>query len=281
MTAVENFVTTYITPKKMAVFFTILTLLYVLFPVMLPMKVSTWTTDYIAAIDNLEPGDVVVWGHNWGSIIPARSGMTFNTAVMQYLMEKQLKIIFVCFSPATPANMYTFMHDYAKSEEYGYEYGVDWVVTPFISGEESGIAAVGDDMWYPEVDMFGTPISEIPIYQDIRVISDAQLTMCDGGGFSWQPMYVRQWAIRHKMPMVNNYGFQVIAIYYGIYVQGCLDRTRGQAEFEYLVGFQGEEVLRFQFRNIGASLVFITVILGNIALYSKRKEERDTTGVIA
>jgi hypothetical protein len=81
--------------------------------------------------------------------------------------------------------------------------------------------------------------------------------------------------------MVNNYGFQVIAIYYGIYVQGCLDRTRGRAEFEYATGFPGEEVLRFQFRNIGASLVFITVILGNIALYSKRKEERDTTGVIA
>jgi hypothetical protein len=105
--------------------------------------------------------------------------------------------------------------------------------------------------------------------------------MCDGGGFSWQPMYVRQWAIRHEMPMINNYGFQQIAIYYGIYVQGVLDRTRGHAEFQYLTSFAGEDVLKFQFRNIGATLVFITVLLGNIALYMQKKEDRDTVGVRA
>lgn len=281
MSAVENFVTKYFTPKKVAVFYTIITIAYMVSPVILPMKVSGWTLDYIAELDKLDPGDVIVWGHNWGGIVSARSGLTINTAIMEYLMSKQIKIIFVSFSPATPTNMYTFMHDYAKSEDYGYEYGIDWVVTPFLAGEESVIAAVGDDMWYPEVDMFGTPISEIPIYENIHVITDAQLAMCDGGGFSWQPMYVRQWAIRHDMPMVNNYGFQVIAIYYDIYVQGVLDRTRGHAEFEYATGFQGEEVLRFQFRNIGSALVFVSVILGNIALYSKKKEDRDTVGVVA
>ncbi|UCD45233.1 MAG: hypothetical protein JSV27_01670 [Candidatus Bathyarchaeota archaeon] len=280
MSALQKLVDQF-TPKKLAVFYTILTIAYMLFPVTMPMKVSSWTYDYVAQIDKLEPGDVVVWGHNMATIARARAGLTKTTAIMQYLMERQLKIIMISFGPASPSNFYKFMTDYAKSEDYGYVYGVDWVVTPFLAGEESVIAMVGDDMWYPGTDMFGTPISEIPIYENIHVISDAQLTMCDGGGFSWQPMYVRQWAIRHEMPMVNNYGFQQIAIYYGIYVQGVLDRTRGVAEFMYLTGFQGESILRFQFRNIGAALVFITVILGNLAHYSKRKEEREMTGVRA
>jgi len=269
------------TPRRLSWFFAIATVLYMLFPVLMPMKVSSWTKDYIAEIDKLSPGDIVVFGNNWGGVVAARAGLTYNTAVLEYLMSKQLRIVMVAFSQGSDTSFLMFMRDWAKAESKGYVYGTHWVITPYIAGEETAMAAVADNMWYSKTDMFGTPFEQIPLMADIHVLTDAKLTIVDGGGFSWQEMYVRQWAIRHKVRQINDYGFQQIAIFYGIYVFGVLDRTRGQAEFEYATNKPYEEVLKFQFRNIGGAVTFATVILANISLYTKKKEDRVITGVRA
>jgi hypothetical protein len=280
MTTIQDFVDQ-VTPRRTAAFFTILTALYMIFPVILPMKVSTWTQDYYNEIVALPPGSTVAIAGVGYSVPALRSGLTQTPCLMRFLMGRGLKIIYVAFGPASPGNFYLFMTKYSASEEeFGYVYGEDWVCLPFVAGEETAIAAVGDNMRHTEVDMFGTPLEEIPVMENIYTIGDVDLTIVSGGGFTVQPMYVRQWAIKHGVRQINSYSFKTIAIYYGTYVQGVLDHSRGQAEFQYLVGFPGEAIVRFQFRNIGAGIVFIMVIMGNLAIYTG-KERRVEEGVKA
>ena len=128
-------------------------------------------------------------------------------------------------------------------------------------------------MRHTEVDMFGTPLEEISVMDNIHTIGDVDLTIVSGGGFTVQPMYVRQWAIKHDVRQINSYSFKTIAIYYGTYVQGVLDHSRGAAEFQMLTDFPGEALILFQFRNFGAGIVFLMVILGNLGVYTGKERE--------
>lgn len=270
-----------ITQKKLSALFFIICLAYLLFPFPIPMKVSTWTMDFVNEIDKLSPGDVVIWGYEWTNVPPPRAGNTINAVLLRYLMERDLKLVLASFQPATPGNFYLFMTEYAHAEEYGYEYGKDWIVLPFLAGEETVLALLAENMWYSETDMFGTPLDQLPIMEEIHVIEDCDLAIIMSGAFTFIPMFVRQWSIRHEIRTIGMYAYSTVAIYYGIYVHGVLDRTRGWAEFEYLVGFyQGEEYLRFATRNILATIVFLTVIIGNLAYYAKRREGREAMEVI-
>ena len=281
MTSIHD-IAKHITQLRLSALFFILCLAYLLFPFPIPMRVSSWTRDFVNEIEALSPGDVVIWGYEWTDVPPPRAGNTINAVLLKYLIERDLKLILVGFQPATPPNFYLFMTKYAHAEEYGYEYGKDWIVFPFLAGEETVLAALAEDMWFSKTDMFGTPLDQLPIMEDIHVIEDCDLAIIMSGAFTFIPMFVRQWPIRHGIRTICMYAFSTVAIYYGIYVHGVLDRTRGWAEFEYLVGFyEGEEYLRFAMRNILATIVFATIIIGNLAYYARAKEEREVAGVRA
>ena len=261
-----------ITQRRLSAGLVLITLTFLLFPFPIPIKVSSWTMDFYDELIDLPPGSTVIWGKTWGGVPPPRAGFTIIPCLMKFLMENEIRIIYASFADATPTNFYTFMIDYAHPEDYGYVYGEHWVVLPFVAGMETAMAAVANDLRVTEVDMWGTPLDELPVMDGLYTIADCDVAFIRSG-FAEIHMFVRQWPIEHGITTLCTYCYSIIAPYYGVYVQGVLDTNRGYAEFEYMVGFPGEELLFFQIRNIIAPIIFVTIVIGNVADYYIKKKK--------
>jgi hypothetical protein len=249
----------------------------------LPMTVTQPTKDFYNHIMALKKGDVVLVGvmqETAGGWIVARDA---TKAIFSTLCERGAKMIFINLGVASPGDS-EYTVDFTNFAKYGYKYGEDYVLSPFIAGEETAMAKVAADMWaaFPK-DLYGNDVSTLPLMQRVRSLADVNLILIRYCKFEAPSMYVRQWASvawdRYKIPTISTLLGTLITPWYGVYIHGNLDETRGYAEFEYLSGKGGEELFRIEARNLitYAGMALIVAGLAETRLKERSKikaEER-------
>jgi hypothetical protein len=255
--------------KGLATIMVIVTLIPIIWTLGLPLSVDFRSVDFKNQIDALPEGSKVVWGIELSSTGDIPVYRPAAIAIAAYLAIRHLKVVVVCFKDYVPTAAAQYFALAKVEEKYGWRYGVDYVITPFISGEETAMASFAADIWGTiSTDYLGTPLSQLPLMQECHSLADFKLAISMYGTFTYADMFARQWAAKYHIPWIAYGAYATLAAYYGNLLKGCLDLIRGGAEFEYLTGLYGENLSRMDCRNTYGTTLIVLIILGNIAYWA-------------
>jgi hypothetical protein len=231
-------------------------------------------------IESLPEGSAVLVGYDYepGNEIdlnPQAIGLFHQFAA------KKFKVVAISSFPPTPL----FAEQTMKilEEEYGYEYGVDYVNLGYYAGGEPTFAAFAEDPLsiFP-VDYRGNDTSTLPIMKDLKNLRDYALTVtlndgpADGQTIEGQ---IRQANMAYERPVLvgctpvmsaSNIQYvnsgQIIGILIGL---------SGAAEYEILTNHPGPGVKGMDSQSVAHMLIISFVILGNVGYFiTKSKKEK-------
>jgi hypothetical protein len=240
-------------------------------PFVLPLTIGSITRDFYNEIEDLPEGSIIAWNSaaQYSGYVGIRDGYR---ALFKHIFESELRVIFTSFAPDTPIIWQEALAYSRVIADYNLVEGEDFVVFPFLAGEESAMAAAAANFktaW--ATDLRGVPSTNIPLLQEVEDLGDCQLCIHDGSSFTQVDMYVRQWPAAYNIRGLNQQVYATSAPYYGRFIFGCLDGTRGYAEYEVLTGFVGEEVIKMDARNLQGLFVLVMVFFGNAAYLATRQ----------
>ena len=243
----------------------------------MPFPISFTTQGFYDAIYKLPKGSVVAVGWQAVKFEQYQGLETSAAAVWKSMHSRGMKVI--CFSMGGLAPL--FFEDIYKRfnlvELYGLKYGEDFVITPFVAGEETAMASFAKDTWATvATDIYGNAIKDLPLMQRVRNYDAVALGIMSSYSFSNYDQYIRQWGYAFNKPLIQAFhGFTPIAYAYPWPVVGALDGDRGNAEFEYMTGFRGEAAARFEAMStygITYVILFVGALAGNRLIGTRKRE---------
>jgi hypothetical protein len=242
------------------------------YPLGLPIEVSGSTLSAHNFIEQLPEGSVVLVGFETGAAGWPELGPQLN-AYTQHLFDRNMKILIVSgnVDGAMLAEMYTI----PKIVETGKVYGEDWVNLGYIAGGESGIAAFASQITsVTPRDYFGTPLESIEMMKNIKSAADFKLAIVCSWGTPGEAEYLRQYTTKFGVPLIV--GAQVVSVpglvpyYQSGQVVGYTAGLRGAGEYEILIGRPGYAVSSLDAASSYHLIVFVLIMIGNIAMVAKR-----------
>lgn len=252
-------------------------------PIGLPVEITESVREVYEFVESLPEGSIVVIGFDYepGDEIDLNP---IAQAIFHQLASKHIRIVTIASFPAGP----TFADECLEIlEEYGYEYGVDYVNLGYYAGGEPTLAAFAQNpaTVFPK-DWHGNSISTLPLMEEVKSMKDFSMAMTlnDGPtGGTGTHEWVRQAVMAYGTPLIMGVT-GVLAASNEPYVQsgqckGILAGLRAAAEYEKLTGKIGTGTVGMDAQSIAHLLIVGFVLLGNIAmLVSKIKEPKDRSG---
>jgi hypothetical protein len=222
-------------------------------------------------------GGVVVFGFQVMKLEAYKGKEDVMKAIMSVVHSRGLKAVCLSLGAIAPLIFEDIYERNNLEEIYGLTYGVDYVITPFISGEETAMASFAADTWSTMAsDLFGTPIQNIPLMQEVRSAEDVDLWWFASYSAGNIDQAVRQWGWAYDQPIImafQSYGSAAYA--YPWPLVGVLDGIRGEAEFEYMSGFPGAELARYEGQSTAGITMLSTIAIGLIYYNLTRKTVRE------
>jgi hypothetical protein len=146
-----------------------------LYPVIFPFVIDPNVQAYWDYIEDMPDGSVFLWdSSSTAQNIPMIKQRIIPLWV--HLWRQNIKILIVHFFTDGPMNTQNSLDVLEELHPEIYvqkTYGVDLVVLPYAAGEESSIAAFAADIRsvFPN-DLYGTPLDELPMMDDINSAAD-------------------------------------------------------------------------------------------------------------
>lgn len=240
-------------------------------PLGFPVPVTQLTKDCYNAVDDLQPGDIILMDQGYGAGTIAFHEPGF-IVVFRHAIDKGAKIVIVSTSVESPMLLQRALEK-IRPEAKGYEYGVDWVHLGYVAGGEPSYASITEDINNVFTEDFEqTPIGSLPLMQELASPThekiDLVYIMTAGGDVveGW----IRQSALRYDLKFitqVNEMMVPTILPYYPINCDGIMNGGVGAAEYEVFSGYAGEAVKLSDMMTMGGLVVLVFLILGNIGYF--------------
>lgn len=242
-------------------------------PLGFPVKVTRETRAAFETIDAVPAGSKVLLAT---SIFPSTQAELEpqTVALVRHLVNKGIKIVFASCHPETPP----YVERYASiCKDLGYEEGVDFVVLPFMAGEETVYAAMGDNLkgLYTQV-----PSSEL--WDSIEDISSFEIFITAGGGE--QPrMGIAHVGGPRGVKVVSLITAVVLASVQQYYssgqLSGLISGLNGAAEYEALAQVPGAGTAGMDAQSLGHLWIILLVVLGNIGYLASGGSKQKKGGI--
>ncbi|MEM0084730.1 MAG: hypothetical protein QW743_04200 [Candidatus Methanomethylicia archaeon] len=251
-------------------------------PIGLPVSIAETSYALYNFIEKLGPNDVAVMAIEFGVSAWSECLPGF-VAVSKHLVMRGVKIIYWCVGytdcdltmEAVKARIPQLKGPGEPAGPGDYKYGVDWVYMGYIAGGETTVAQLADDIRQVlRADKYGTPIDQIPLFQNVRNANDIKIVIDSTTG-DYGDYYVRQWRIRYgtavaEIGIAMNYS-TFMAYYQAGLAVGALKGIRGAAEYEKLIGQLGEATTSLDALNVSHLLVIIAIIMANLSYVMTRR----------
>lgn len=237
-----------------------------IFPLALPLPISSATKKYYSYIAELKPGAKVIWFIDitlagWAEAAPGEIA-TLNFLLDQCRARGVKLVIATTFSGESMAVAERIFKEHLDFR--GLKYGEHYVFLGWIPGYEAALAGLAKDIHaIAKVDYYGTPLEKIPMMKDIRSIEDFAFS---GFSSSTSPdPYPRQWSARPILANVlaGTVGWLMPYVEKGI-VTAYISGISGGAELEYLTGRVGLGTKLIGAQSTAHFYAMILVILANI-----------------
>ncbi|MFA6666224.1 MAG: hypothetical protein WCT06_06600 [Armatimonadota bacterium] len=244
-----------------------------------PIMASPAVKGAYNAVENIPDGKIAVISINWASGTIAENGPQ-TEAIIRHMFMKDKKFAIIAWDPQGSK----FSYDYAEriARETGKVYGRDWVhwglrpianIVLLIQGFARNIPrTIGKDI-------NGTPLSDIPMMQEIKDIKDVGL-IADITPTATLDIWIAYIYGQYRTPII--YAPTAVMAPEGFnpldagQIKGMLAGMKGAAEYEHLLGR-----VDFATRATGALssshiLIIVLIILGNVGyLMSRRRREEE------
>ncbi|HHX29314.1 MAG: hypothetical protein ACOX5Q_09695 [Bacillota bacterium] len=204
-------------------------------------------------------------------------------AILHQLGAKKIKVVAIA---SFPAGAMFAEQCLAILEEYGYEYGKDYVNLGHYAGGEATLAAFANQPTaiYSK-DWRGNDTASLPIMKEVKSMKDFSMAMTlnDGPtGGTGTHEWVRQAVMAHNVPLIMGVT-GVLAASNETYVQsgqckGILAGLRAAAEYEKLVDKLGDGTVGMDAQSMAHLLIVAFVILGNAAMFLSQKAKPASKG---
>jgi len=151
--------------------------LSILRPMGLPLVVSDSVRMSYTEIDSLPPGSDIFFNYDLAPAVWSEWGPT-TVAVLKHLLSKPLNVILVSTTLAGPSIFENEIKPEITELLDQKKYGEDWVNMGYIAGAEVAMAAIADDVHkaLPK-DVYGTPIEDLQIFDNIKTGEDFELAI--------------------------------------------------------------------------------------------------------
>ena len=244
-------------------------------PMSLPISVSPPVQTLYDAVEAIPPGSIVMLGADYSpDTMPELQPMV--DTFIRHAFERDLRIVVACLWPASPPLVEAAIGPLA--EEYGKEYGTDYVNLGYMAGGIVTLLGMGASIpnTYPS-DYGGTPVGEIPLMQEVENFDDIAFVMEISAGTPGTREWVQQVQGRYRVALGSGTTAVGAPNFYP-YVQsgqltGLLGGLKGAAEYETLIGHPGDATKGMDAQSVVHALVVAFILLGNVVyLLSLRKK---------
>jgi hypothetical protein len=205
-------------------------------------------------------------------------------AIWLHIHSKGLKVINLALGSVAVMFFEDIYKRFNIVNRYGLVYGEDYVITPYVAGEETAIAAFAKDTWGTvSTDIYGTPIPDLPLMQRVRTLDDVALAFMTSYSYTSYDYFIRQWGYAYNKPLIQAlHAFSPIAYAYPFPVTGCLDGDKGNAEYEFMTHNPGDAIARYDATNTQSG-AYLIMLFGGMIMYlwgrnRDKGKERAQTG---
>ncbi|MBS1272368.1 MAG: hypothetical protein MAGBODY4_01512 [Candidatus Marinimicrobia bacterium] len=259
-------------------------ILPLIWPLGLPIGVSPQVDDFHEAIESIPDGSVVLFPNDYD---PASKAELYpmTVAILHHFFkeDRNLKVIGLGLFPAGPPLLQKAFEEVAV-DQYGAEYGKDFVNLGYKEGREIVMASMGESIpqTFP-TDFFGTSIDSLPIMQGIKNYSDIAILVNVSAGYPGTKEWVQQVVSVFDVLMVSGTTGVSAPEYYPYYnsgqLAGMLEGLKGAAEYETLIEEQGIATSGMDAQSLGHLVIILFIIAGNVLfILNKRNKNRDRGG---
>jgi hypothetical protein len=236
------------------------------------MGLDNYSKMWYDEVEALPPGSTVLIAIDmepglWGSY-----GAT-SIAVLNHLIDKEVRFIQVCFYRADNAVVFEQMVIPRVARMSELEYGVDWVNLGYIEGRLTAITQVAQDFSYGVKDYYGNLLEDLPLLDEVKTADDISLII---GVTGLHSDLVRLIGVPYEIHAVITATGMSIAEFLtwmdaGM-VHGILVESVGAAQYEYLLKKPGMAIAMVDAINSIHIFMFALVIVTNIAFLIKRSQ---------
>ncbi len=242
-------------------------------PMGLPIGVSPPVQSLYDAVDALPPGTIVMLGGDYSpDSMPELQPMTI--AFLRHAFKKDLRVVITCLWPASPPLIEAALTPLV--EEFGKEYGVDYVNLGYMTGGPVTILGMGNSITgtFPR-DYYGTPVGEIPLMDEVSNLSDVALVMEVSAGTPGTREWVQQAVSRFDVRLGSGTTAVGAPNFYP-YVSsgqliGLLGGLKGAAEYETLVGAPADATKGMDAQSIVHALIVFFILFGNVVYFVSKR----------
>ena len=250
------------------------TLLPLLYPVGLPIKISSEVRGVYDHIESLPEGSVFLLSIDFD---PASKPELYPQAIalLRHAFRKHLRVVTMTLWVSGTGMADQLVTQVAK--EMGQEYGTDYAFLGWSPGGQAVIINMGQDLYsaFPS-DYGGKPTKTLPVLDGVRSLKDVGYMVSLGAG---RPG-VEEWYVFGK----DKYKFElgggctgVMAP--GLYpllrsgqINGLIGGLRGAAEYESLIGQKGKAVAGMDAQSATHLAIIALVIMCNLFYFSLRQQ---------
>jgi len=248
-------------------------------PIGLPITVGEQTREAFLLVDGLPQGALVIMSPSFAPSSDAEV-VPQMMALLKHLMSKNAKLLWVNLT--VEGSMYATRAMDSLKDEFGYEYGRDYVITPYLPGQQTAIASIASDIKGAlTVDVSGKPVWDMEAVSGVSSVSDFDLLIDFNTGDT----------CIYYLQQVQPKGVRVIAGASGVTVPylmpylgsgqlaGLLGGLRGAAEYEMVSKTPGLALGGMDAQSLSHAAIVLFIILGNAAnLAAKSRRGRLDTG---
>ena len=245
-----------------------------LFPISLPVSISKPTEDLYNFIDGLESGSAIMLVFDYGPSSLAELN-PMAKAILKQCFDKDVKVVGLTLYAVGTTMGSDLMKEIA--EEKGAAYGEDYVFLGFRPGIELVILGMGTEIAsIYEKDYYDTPISDLPMMQNIKNYDQIELIVDLSSG-NLTEYWITFANVQFNQKIAAGVTGVIISQMYP-YLQtgqliGLISGIAGAAEYEDLIKAPAKGVLWINIESFVHLLIVLLVIIGNIAFFVQRKQE--------
>ena len=255
----------------------------------LPIRPRPESQTVFDELNKLNEGDKVLLSFEYGpSTKPEIHPMSI--AILKHLYAKNIQVYGFALWP--DGNFMSTEVFSEVSDDFGKKYGIDYVNLGYKPGNEAVVKGIAADIRaLYTVDLKGTPISDIPMMNDVINIEDFDFVFSLSAGYPGSTEWVQYACDPKNIPLSTGCtSIQVTDIL--PYVENCQIRgilagMPGAAEYESLVEAElqkmdiavkpGKASSMMAAQSIAHVVIVLFIIFGNITYYITRKKKGKDT----
>ena len=252
-------------------------LIPILYPLGLPLTISAPTKGYYNTLKNLPEGSIVCIDAQpvFAYIDEFESSIT---ATLKVLLELDVKWFAWGYGSDGPIMFDTILDD-INPERFDKVYGEDYLILPYISGQEMAVASVASDTHaIATKDFYGNDLSQYSLWDEIHGADDFAIIISISSSCLNMDQETRQWYTIH--------GKQILEInmaccspmsmnYYPDVMPGGLWGCKGGTELEVLSGYPGPGARLSDTQNLGIFPFLLFLLLGNIGYFGSKYIDKE------